>query len=212
MANPFSNRKKVRGWKRRIRQLERLRLRHRELDLELLRRDRVEYVEILLDPWSRLVPRNPPYWYRRRILAAFIDIFDAWRETLERQGEPYYLALWVLEPNFHGTQVVAATGDRIEGYRTRFDFVERGSAGPVQYRDESYDLGRFQWRAGQLLDVFSAREDAFDEFDVADWTRTADRIEQTADDTLFTFKRGIVWLGTQPSELSPALPVLPEVR
>jgi hypothetical protein len=206
MANPFSNRKKVRGWKRRIRQLDRLRLRHRELNMEMLRRYGVDYAEILLDPWSRLVGRNPPHWYRRRIMAAFIDIFDAWRGTLERLGEPYYLALWVLEPNFYGTQVVAAVGDRIDAYRTRFDFVERRTPGPVQYRDASYDLARFQWRAGQLLDVFSAREDAFDELDVAEWTRTADRIEQTADDTLFTFKRGIVWLGTQPSELSPPLP------
>ena len=206
MANPYSNRKKVRGWKRRIRQLERLRLRHRELDLEALRQDRVDYVEILLSPWSRLVGRNPPYWYRRRIMAAFVDIFDAWRDQLERLGEPYYLALWVLDPDFYRTQVVAATGDRIDAYRTRFDPVERGTAGPVQYRDGSYDLGRFQWQAGQLLDVFSAREDAFDELDVAEWTRTADRIEQTADDTLFTFKRGNVWLGTQPSDLSPALP------
>jgi hypothetical protein len=207
MANPFSNRKKVRGWKRRIRQLEWLRLRHRALDLDALRRDRVEYVEILLDPWSRLVGRNPPYWYRRRIMAAFADIFNAWREVLELQGEPYYLALWVLEPNFYGTQVVAATGDRIEGYRTRFD-PANGTAGPVQYRDGSYDLGCFQWQAGQLWDVFSAQEDAFDELDIAEWTRTADRIEQTAADTLFTFKRGVVWVGTQPSELSPALTAL----
>jgi hypothetical protein len=212
MPNPFSNRKKVRGWKRRIRQLDRLRLRHRELNMELLRRDGVDYVEILLDPWSRLVSRNPPYWYRRRILAAFIDIFDAWQDTLERLGEPYYLALWVFDPAFYRTQVVAAVGDRVEGYRDWFDPADRGAAGPVQYRDGSYELGRFQWRAGQVLDVFSAQEDAFDELDVAEWTRTADRIEQTADDTLFTFKRGIVWLGTQPSELSPPLPMRSEVR
>ena len=35
---------------------------------------------------------------------------------------------------------------------------------------------------------------------------TADRIQQTADgDTLLIFHRGLVWLGSLPPELAPAL-------
>ncbi|HTE17101.1 MAG TPA: hypothetical protein VK689_01835, partial [Armatimonadota bacterium] len=91
MPNPFSNKKKVRGWKRRIRQLERLRLAYREMDVERLRAAERQYVKIWLDPWSRVVPRNPPYWYRRRVVATFIDIYESWRRALEASGEPYYL-------------------------------------------------------------------------------------------------------------------------
>lgn len=198
MANPFSNQKKVRGWKRRIRQLERLRLAHRELDVDALRQGGVDYVKIWLDPWNRLVPRNPPYWYRRRILAAFIDIFDAWRERLEGAGEPHYLELWLFDPDFHRTQVVAVMGDRIASYQTLFDPAEaRAARPPARYDDASYDLSRFRWRAGEVIDVLTAKLHALDERDVADWTRAAARIETTADDTLFIFDQGIVWLGSR---------------
>ena len=54
----FSNQKKVRGWKRRLRQLERFRLAHRALDVEALRASHYDYVKVWLDPWSRLGGRN----------------------------------------------------------------------------------------------------------------------------------------------------------
>lgn len=209
MPNPFSNRKKVRGWKRRIRHLEQFRLAYRELDVEALRHGRgVQYVKIWLDPWSRLEPRNPPYWYRRRILAALIDILGAWREQLERMGEPYYLALWLFDPDFHRSQVVAAAGESIEYYRTLFEPAEGAPAQPpAEYRDAAYDLDGLRWQAGQVIDaeLASSYDDDFQA--LARLVPTADRIQQTADgDTLLIFHRGLVWLGMQPSDLAPALP------
>lgn len=206
MPNPFSNRKKVRGWKRRIRQLERLRLAHRELDVEALRQGRgVYYVKIWLDPWSRLVPRNPPHWFRRRILAAFIDVLDAWRERLEAAGEPYYLALWLFDPDFHRSQVVAAAGESIEYYRTLFDPADVPATGPpAEYRDAAYDLASLHWRAGQVIDVQLASDYADDFQALAKLVPTADRIKEFEGDTLLIFHRGIVWLGSRPSELNPA--------
>ncbi|HEX2076877.1 MAG TPA: hypothetical protein VHG08_04185 [Longimicrobium sp.] len=204
MANPFSNKKKVRGWKRRIRQLERLRLEHRQLDVAALREHGVQYVQIWLDPWDRLVQRNPPYWYRRRILAAFIDIFGAWKTGLEELGEPYYLELWLFEPDFYRTQVVAAVGTRVEYYRTLFPTVP-GAPGrpPPQYQDPAYALSSFRWRAGEVIDVRTEKLDEPDAQDIATWSRHAARIEHTADDTLYIFNRGIVWLGSQPADTPP---------
>jgi hypothetical protein len=205
MANPFSNRKKVRGWKRRIRQLEQFRLAHRELDVEALRRGGRHYVKIWLDPWSRLVPRNPPHWYRRRILAAFIDILGAWRERLEAAGEPYYLELWLFHPDFHDTQVVAAMGEMINFYRTSFDpAVGAPSQPPAEYRDAEYELDALRWRAGQVISVEMASAYEHDFQALAKLVPTADRLQQTADgDTLLIFHRGLVWLGSLPSTLNP---------
>ena len=78
--------------------------------------------------------------------------------------------------------------------------MRRHAAPPPQYEDPAYALSDFRWRLGEVVDVLTARLDALDEQDVADWTRAADRIEHTADDTLFIFDRGIVWLGSQPAE------------
>jgi uncharacterized protein (DUF736 family) len=209
MPNPLSNRKKVRGWKRRIRQLERLRLAERQLDVEALRHGYKQYVKIWLDPWSRLVPRNPPHWYRRRILAAFVDILDAWRERLEAAGEPYYLELWLFHPDFHDTQVVAAMGEAIEYYRTMFEPAAGAAAQPpAEYRDAAYDLPGLHWRVGQVIDVRVASTYAGDTealVALAELGRSADRVQATADgtDTLYIFHKGRVWLGSRPSRLNP---------
>lgn len=203
MPNPFSNRIKVRGWKRRIRQLERFRLAHRELDVEALRLDGRHYVKIWLDPWSRLVPRNPPHWFRRRIVAVFLDVLGAWRERLEAAGEPYYLELWLFHPDFHDTQVVAAMGDATAWYRTMFEPVaDVAPHPPAEYRDADYDLAPLHWRVGRVIDAEMPME--FDAQRLTELATTADRIDESSTgEAIFVFYRGLVWLGSRPSALNP---------
>lgn len=195
MANPFSNRKKVRGWKRRLRELERFRLAHRELNLDALRRSEYEYVKLWLDPWSRLVPRDPPVWFRRRVLAAFLDILASWQRTLEASGEPFYLRLWLFYPRFHRTQVVAAVGDRIAWYRNTFEAAPGARPLPPHLRDPAYELDALQWEPCLDTDVL-LEDDALDSRELGRIQRRASRVEQTSwGKTLFLFDRGFVWLG-----------------
>lgn len=200
MANPFSNRKKVRGWKRRLRELERFRLAHRVLDVDALRRDEPAYVKLWLDPWSRLVPRDPPVWFRRRVLAAFLDVLHAWHRALEATGEPYYLRLWLFDPRFHRTQVVAAMGDRIAWYETMF--APAAGAPPLpppHLRDPAYDLAALEWEPCLDTDVL-LEDDAADARELAWLHRHASRVERTrAGQPLFLFDRGRVWLGRPPA-------------
>jgi len=201
MANPFSNKKKVRGWKRRVRQLERLRQAHLRLDMDALRAAEREYVKIWLDPWSRLVPRNPPYWYRRRILAAFMDILHSWRDALEATGEPYYLELWLFHPDFHGTQVVAAVGDVIGFYDNTFEPAENAPPRPpALYDGPAYDLDGLRWRPGTEITV-QLGSDVDDPEEVARLLREADRVQTSkyTGDTIYIFEKGRVWQGSLPA-------------
>ncbi|HYR11933.1 MAG TPA: hypothetical protein VEQ60_29385 [Longimicrobium sp.] len=182
---------------------------HRELDVEALRRGGRHYVKIWLDPWRRLVPRNPPYWYRRRILAAFIDILGAWRERLEAAGEPYYLELWLFHPDFYDTQVVAAVGEEIDYYLMLFNpALDAPAQPPAEYRDAAYDFARFHWRTGRVIEIVLASTYAGDMqalVELAERGRSADQIQAVADgtDTAYIFHKGLVWLGSLPSELAP---------
>lgn len=193
----FSNRKKVRGWKRRLRQLERFRLAHRTLDVEALRRSHYDYVKVWLDPWSRLGGRNPPVWFRRRILAALMDIHDAWRAALEQAGEPYYLEIWLFHPDFHRSQVVAAMDWRMEHYENVFEPAPATAPRPpALYDDAAYDLDRFRWRPGTEVNVYMASPGELDADIAADFARRASKIEQRPDgDTLYFFEQGTVWQG-----------------
>ena len=201
MANPFSNRKKVRGWKRRLRELERFRLAHRELDVDALRRNEVAYVKLLLDPWSRLVPRDPPVWFGRRVLAAFLDILRSWHGALEATGEPYYLRLWLFDPRFHRTQVVAAMGDRIRWYEKSFEPAAGAPPLPPPHLgDPAYDLAALEWEPCRDTDVL-LEDDAADERELARIRLRASRVEYASwGQPLFLFDRGLVWLGRPPAE------------
>jgi hypothetical protein len=201
----FENRKKVRGWKRRLRQLERFRLAHRTLDVESLRASHYDYVKLWLDPWSRLGGRNPPVWFRRRILAAFIDIHDAWRAALEATGEPYYLEIWLFHPDFHRSQVVAAMDWRMEHYENVFEPASRAAPRPpALYGDAAYDLDRFRWRAGTEVNVYMAGPGELDADIQADFERRASRIQERPDgDTMYFFEQGTVWQGALQNGASP---------
>lgn len=74
MANPFSNKKKIHGWKRRIKQIEQWKQRHIDLDIERLCRNNRDYVKLWIDPFYRLTRRNPPMWYYRLILESMIEM------------------------------------------------------------------------------------------------------------------------------------------
>lgn len=193
----FENRKKVRGWKRRLRQLERFRRTYRTLDVEALRASQYDYVKIWLDPWSRLGGRNPPVWFRRRILAALVDIHDAWRVQLDALGEPYYLEIWLFHPDFHRSQVVAGLDWRMDHYRSVFEPAPRAAPRPpALYDDAAYDLDRFRWRAGTEVNAYMAEPGELDADDAADFQRRAARVEQRPNgDTLYIFELGRVWQG-----------------
>lgn len=198
MPNPFSNKKKVRGWKRRLRQLERFRLAHRTLDVEALRGSHYDYVKVWLDPWSRLEGRNPPVWFRRRVLAALVDIHDAWRAALKTMDEPYYLEIWLFHPDFYRSQVVAAMDWRMEHYRNVFEPAPSAAPRPpALYDDAAFDLDRFQWRPGTEVNMYLASPGELDADVQADFERRASRIEQARNgDLMYFFEQGAVWQGT----------------
>lgn len=199
MPNPFSNSKKVRGWKRRLRQLERFRDANLALDVDALRLYEYHYLKIRLDPWNRLEPRNPPVWFRRRILAAFLDVLRSWHRALEATGEPYYLRLWLFHPEFHKTQVVAAMGSRIAWYEGVFEPAPHARPlPPPSYDDPAYDLRALEWEPGLHSDYVLA-DDAWDFDDLARLTRQATRIQETSSgQSLLVFDRGFVWQGSVP--------------
>jgi len=59
MTNLYSNKKKIRGWKRRIKSIETWKQRHIHLDIAQLEQYHRDYVKLWISPWYRLTKRNP---------------------------------------------------------------------------------------------------------------------------------------------------------
>jgi hypothetical protein len=185
MAAPYRQ-KKIRGWKRRMRELDRWAAEHAQLDLSRLLSVGDTSAEIWFERW----PTPFPLRVRRRMVQHLAEIHDSWLAQLRAWGEPFYLGLWIFEPDFKRTQVCAAVG------RMAADLRERhlGSAAPPPslYHAHPCDLRRFAWTYDLRVD-----RELLSTYDQSEWPwliEHANRVERTAEDALLYFEHE-AWLG-----------------
>lgn len=117
----ISKKKKIRGWKRRVRKTVKWRQRVINLDVEHLSQYHREYVKLWIHPFYAIPRRTPPVWYNRFLLEAMLEVYQSWHEKLTRLEENFYLKLWIFDPHFINSQVVAAYKDCLHFYDRTFD-------------------------------------------------------------------------------------------
>lgn len=198
MSNPYSNKKKIRGWKKQIRKINYWKNYNLTLDIAKLHKSQRDYVKVTIDPWYRLVRRNPPIWYSRLILEALIEIYLNWHKTLQESGEPFYLKIWLFDHHFINSQVVAATGDWIVGYNNTFTKSNEAKTFPFEkYKIHNFSLENFQWELHVEENYFYEKIDQLSEAEI-------NKIKQKAyrsgflqnSDRYFAIKTEDVWIGT----------------
>jgi len=119
--------KKIRGHNRRYKQIDNWRLDNLSLDLTdylLNHRDRY-YAKIRVHPWSGISLTNsvlpePTGKTKQKMLNGLLDIYEDWKNQLDKLGQPYYLKVWLFEPRFSQSQVVCAIGDNVDFYENTF--------------------------------------------------------------------------------------------
>jgi hypothetical protein len=117
--------KKIRGHKRIWNAIEKWRTANLNLDLETLKTQERQYVKIWLDPFSGFSLLNsqfpePKGETRKKIIHGLFDIYNHWKEQLDSLNEPYYLKIWLFEPQFSKSQVVCAIGSFVNFYNNTF--------------------------------------------------------------------------------------------
>jgi hypothetical protein len=215
-------RKKIRGHRRRWKNIENWRLDNLDLNLAdyLLNQSDRYYAKIRVHPWGGLsltnsITQQPNGKTKEKMLNGLLDIFENWKSQLDKLGKPYYLKVWLFEPRFSQSQVVCAIGDSIELYDNTFFKPENSqklnsnNCGQLKGR-----LENFNW--DQRLD-----EDHYDNTEVGEpeiyasiqdyeetkkWFkqllkkphRTSKFKKPMGETTEFySFKRGKIWLGGQ---------------
>ena len=114
------NRKKIRGWKRRIKQIETWGERIKTPDLKYFDKPGgYTHDRCFLYPFYVLEKRQPPLWFYKLIISKFITAYFEWEKVFEKLNIPYDLQLWIYDPNYMWSEIicrrVAKSGDRI-GY------------------------------------------------------------------------------------------------
>lgn len=206
MANPCSNKKKIRGWKRRIKQIEQWKQQHIELDTEQLGSIHRDYVKLWIDPFYRLRRRNPPVWYSRLLLEAMIEVYQSWSQRMKGLNEPFYLKMWLYNPHFINSQIVVAFRDCLSYYDHTFDISNDKKKFPSHLYGNILGLSQFKWHIAIDSDDYwlsDLKEDIGLGFrtdkDIEVIKKRSYKHEtvklRSGEDTVYHVKVGDVWVG-----------------
>ena len=201
MVNSCGNKKKIRGWRNQVRKIDRWKNRYLQLDIDSLRKNGRSYVKIWIDPWFGLVKRNPPLWYCRLILEGLAGICLSWHKTLQELGEPYYLKLWVYDPDFMSSQVVAAIGDSVDFYQNAFNPNPAPREFPFdKYPLENCNLQEFNWKIYSDDIHYYEKLDELSPAEIMKLKRKAYKLEPVTlddgEDVCYRVKKGDIFAGS----------------
>lgn len=151
--------KKIRGHKRIWKDIQQWRLAYSRLDAQFVNR---KHVKIWVHPYSGYSLLGSKYpepkgRTRKKILEGLLDIHDSWKKELDSTGEPYYLKLWLYEPQFSRSQVVCAIGDFREFYDSTFHKPE------IQRKFPFGNYGKLQDRLKNFTWEYAHEEIVIDE-------------------------------------------------
>ncbi len=117
--------RKIRGHKRKWREIESWVQKNKSLDKQLLNQYHNEYTKIIVHPWCDISITKSKFPELRgktktQILNGLIRIYTEWKKQLEELNEEFYLKIWLFEPRFSKSQVVCGVKERIDFYNSNF--------------------------------------------------------------------------------------------
>ncbi|KLV25836.1 hypothetical protein ABW02_13445 [Niallia circulans] len=204
----FSKKKKIRGWKRHKRKIERWKQNAINLDMDYLRNYQRQYEKLWIHPFYKLERRNPPNWYKSLLLDAMIEVYLEWHQKMKKEEEDFYLKLWLYDPHFINSQIVVAYRNCLDFYDKTFKRRQENKEFPFDKFHSLRDkLEQFEWD-------LHIESDYYDENDLNEWLeegalteKEVSRIKGKAYDAVrikdedgsflqYSLDKGDVWIGT----------------
>jgi hypothetical protein len=202
--NPLK--KKIRGWKRRIRQVERWgeSIKQPYLNYFISNRDSHTYNRCYLYPFYSLDKRHPPLWFYKLILSKFIAAYFDWEKAFNKIGLPYDLQLWLYDPAYIRSEITCYRTNE-EGERRRFAW-ESMLEKPFpydQFASPLFDLEQFDWILADDEDVIW--EDDLDINETTDTQLIGEgfiRKEASDNEVYFAKRVGDIWMGRPRGQIN----------
>jgi hypothetical protein len=143
----FANKKKIRGWKRRIKRIETWFENYRTPNISQFDSAGEYYIKIWIDPFYRLTKRNPPLWYFRKILDKLDLMYDEWSKKFQDHSKPFDIQIWLIEKEYVRTELeciqVEMSGDLREELFIR---STENRNFPPHFNSEIFKIGNYNWQ------------------------------------------------------------------
>jgi hypothetical protein len=209
--------KKIRGHKRRQKQIEIWRQKALSFNLieYLENNSQTCFMKLAIHPWNGLslinsTPKEPNSHTKRQIISTLCEIYSNWKRQLDSIGIPYYLKIWLFDPQISQSQVVCAVGDQLDFYQNTFYKPEVNLQFPLnKFGKINTGFEQFKWE--YHLDEFHLDNTYLDEAEIGgnkSWIskqmkkphRTV-HLNKPIGDVVetYSFKKNNVWIGSYES-------------
>jgi len=148
--NPYDqkpDRKKIRGWKRRIKHINAWGEYIKQPYLKSFNNPGdYTYERSIISPFYRLVKRQPPLWFYKLIITKLANAYLDWKKIFNELGIPYDLQIWLYDPKFIQSEIIGYVVEN-KSDRARYRWSEEEQK-PFPYHKFSTDdtlLKKFDW-------------------------------------------------------------------
>jgi hypothetical protein len=179
--------KRLRGFNRHMRAHLKRAVTDIALDTDWLEQHHYDYEKLGLAPWY--VTDKPPFAIRKLWLSKLVADYQQWRVQLRRQYSDFYLAVWLFEPDFGDSQLVA--GIKEQHYEGLFG-EPLNLPLPSEYQSLP-GITNLQWNARANITVFDAED--FATLGLWAANRPHRPVEGTNGELLVAVQVGVVWVG-----------------
>ncbi|MGZ3820226.1 MAG: hypothetical protein ACXVB6_06520, partial [Mucilaginibacter sp.] len=194
-----------RGWKRRIRQVDRWgeKIKQPYLDYFLSENGRHTYDRCYLYPFYTLDKRHPPLWFFKLIISKFILVFTEWEKTFDKLGVPFDLQIWLYDPSYIQSEIICYK------MQERGEHMQLGWQAGVQkpfpyqkFASKEYDLNQFDWVLAEENNVIWDDDLDYAEFTLAEILADGYEKRELEDGQVYYTKRvGDEWIGRRKGKI-----------
>ncbi|WP_375415949.1 hypothetical protein [uncultured Hymenobacter sp.] len=184
--------KRVRGLRRHWRDHQRQAAIPEMLSRSMIEQHQYDREKLGLSPWN--VYDKPPLAFRKLWVSRLLADFQQWHKELASFHSEFYLAVWLFEPRFGQSQLVAGISERKTRYEGIFSEAENTPL-PVEYQ-ELPGVAALRWVRHAEVEAFWADEFA----ERGTWASSKPHWEfKTLDgETCIAVQVGWVWVGQAP--------------
>lgn len=198
-----SKRKKIRGWKRRVRQVERWGEDIKHPDLTWFEQTGYTYERCTLYRFSTRENRQPPLWFYKRIISKLVYAYRNWTKVFTNMGINYDLQIWLYDPDYIRSEIICYETDT-PGETIRLD-SEVPANKPFPYNklaDNNYDLNQFDWGIAKDENVCEEYQFENGDFTADDLLKDGYELKFKEDGAKFYIKQfGVIWIGRRKREI-----------
>ena len=191
--------KKIRGWKRRVRQVEEWGEDIKEpiIDWFIQPTTRDIYRRCNISPFYNATKRHPPIWFYKIIIEQFIVAYKHWKQKFDELGVPYDLQLLIYDPAYIKSEIACWKVGELN-QRIKYSW-ESSTIKAFPYKtlgSKLYNLHDFEWILADDEHVHFESDFEYADFTAEELLNEGNiKKVQGDDEVYYSYRHGDIWIG-----------------